>query len=331
VTGTGATRSVAFAPTGVGHSTITLNVTAAGGKTTSATFDDAASANVFPGAHWLWGYSDLSTAIDVGGGYILAGDDETGSIGLYDTSRSGPPVKVFDIQGIAGLAGEMDFEAAAQVGDLIYWSGSMGNDKSGNLAPSRNTVIATKVSGSGANTTLTNVSVNTVIRPDVIAWDDTNGKPLGLAAAAAAGVAPKDNGGFNIEGLEFAPGSTSTAYLGFRNPIVGGKALMIPGDELRPGGGGHRRARVIVVSVRNADRAALKVRVRAQATIGGKQVTIATRTVTVKAGRSAKVALTVSKAQRAKLGHQTHALSITATSLTGKTRTAGVLAAKVSA
>lgn len=43
---------------------------------------------------------------------------------------------------------------------------------------------------------------------------------------------PKQIDGFNVEGLEFAPGSTSTAYIGFRAPLVppktGGKALIVP-------------------------------------------------------------------------------------------------------
>jgi hypothetical protein len=85
----------------------------------------------------------------------------------------------------------------------------------------------------------------------------------------------------------------------------------------------------LVVTLRNSDKQALKVRVRARATIKGKKVTIATRTITVKAGRSTKVALTVSKATRRKLGRGTHQLEVTATPLTGTNRKAGQLTAKV--
>lgn len=85
----------------------------------------------------------------------------------------------------------------------------------------------------------------------------------------------------------------------------------------------------LVVSVRNSDAKALKVRVRARATIRGKRVTIATRTITVKAGRSAKVTLTVDKAARRRLGRGTHTLEVTATPLAGSDRTAGKLEGRV--
>jgi hypothetical protein len=85
----------------------------------------------------------------------------------------------------------------------------------------------------------------------------------------------------------------------------------------------------LVVSVRNADAKALRVRVRARATINGKPVTIATRTITVKAGRSLKVALTVDKAARRRLGRGTHELEVTATPLSGSNRKAGQLKGKV--
>jgi hypothetical protein len=44
-------------------------------------------------------------------------------------------------------------------------------------------------------------------------------------------------------------------------------------------------------------------------------VTIATRTVTVKGGHAEKVELRASKSARAKLGHETHPLEVTATPL----------------
>jgi hypothetical protein len=85
----------------------------------------------------------------------------------------------------------------------------------------------------------------------------------------------------------------------------------------------------LVVTLRNSDKQALKVRVLARATIKGKKVTIATRTITVKAGRSTKVALTVDKAARRRLGHATHQLEVTATPLTGSNRKADQLTGKV--
>ncbi|MFF7129685.1 hypothetical protein [Streptomyces sp. NPDC008240] len=42
------------------------------------------------------------------------------------------------------------------------------------------------------------------MRDDLVAWDKANG----------------DRYGFDVEGLEFAPGSSPTAYVGFRAPVV---------------------------------------------------------------------------------------------------------------
>jgi Leucine-rich repeat (LRR) protein len=85
----------------------------------------------------------------------------------------------------------------------------------------------------------------------------------------------------------------------------------------------------LVVTLRNADDQALRIRVRARATIGGKRVTIATRTITLPAGRAAKVALTVDRAARRQLGRGRHDLEVTATPLTGADRTAGRLTGRV--
>ncbi|NJL95455.1 MAG: DUF3616 domain-containing protein, partial [Anaerolineae bacterium] len=51
---------------------------------------------------------------------------------------------------------------------------------------------------------------------------------------------PEDPAGFNIEGLAFPPGSSTTAYLGFRAPIISGNALIVPVTNFNalPGGAG---------------------------------------------------------------------------------------------
>jgi hypothetical protein len=46
---------------------------------------------------------------------------------------------------------------------------------------------------------------------------------------AAGKIAPKETGGLNIEGLAAAP--DGTLLIGFRNPIVDGRALLIPLDN----------------------------------------------------------------------------------------------------
>ncbi|WP_406155941.1 MULTISPECIES: hypothetical protein [Streptomyces] len=125
----------------------------------------------------------------------------------------------------------MDIEGAARAGDTICWTGSLGNNKDGEYKSARNTVFATKVTGSGATTALSHGGSYKKLRDDLVAWDQAYGDRYGFAASTADGQAPKQIDGFNVEGLEFAPGST-TAYVGFRAPLApavpGGKALLVP-------------------------------------------------------------------------------------------------------
>jgi hypothetical protein len=227
VTGSGGQRTLTVTPAGVGHATITLTATDPDGAAATATVDYAVSAALpgQPDARYHTGAGNGSAIIDVGGGYQLVGDDESDVLRLYSDTTSGPATRTFDFTGQLPFgADELDLEAAARVGNRIYWCGSMSNSSSGTLEPSRSTVFATDVTGSGAATTLTYVGAYPGLRADLIAWDQGNGNALGFAASAASGVGGHTAGSFNVEGLEFAPDDT-TAYLAFRGP------LETPGDR----------------------------------------------------------------------------------------------------
>jgi hypothetical protein len=234
VAGTGASRTVSVAARGQGYTDLTLKVTGSGGATATTKLHYAASKSVQAPAdtRYLTGSSDASAAVDVGGGYVVVADDETNVLRLYDGSASGAPVRTWDMTGALGADKEVDIEGGTRVGDLIYWTGSLGNNKSGDYKADRNTVFTTSVSGSGAATQLTYKHAYTKLRDKLVAWDKANGDRYGFAAGTATGQVPKQIDGFNVEGLEFAPGSTSTAYIGFRAPLVppqnGGKALLVP-------------------------------------------------------------------------------------------------------
>ncbi|WSK08468.1 hypothetical protein OG556_04240 [Kitasatospora sp. NBC_01300] len=238
VTGTGGTRTLAVAAQGVGYTDLTIKVTGLGGKTATRTLHYAASPAVrFSAAsRYLTGSSDASAAVDAGGGYILVGDDESNVLRLYDRNASGAPVRTWDFSSALGVSKEIDIEAAARVGDTIYWTGSLGNNKDGKVKPDRHTLFTTKVTGSGADTQLSLAGSYHGLRDDLIAWDSAHGDRYGFAAGAADGQAPKQIDGFNVEGLEFAPGSTTTAYIGFRAPltpaVTGGRALLVPVTNL---------------------------------------------------------------------------------------------------
>ncbi|MGX1671805.1 hypothetical protein [Streptomyces sp. NPDC055400] len=234
VTGSGATRQVSVAAQGRGYTDLTLKVTGVDGKTATKTLHYAASGAVQqgPDTRYFTGSSDASAAVDAGGGYVLVADDESNVLRLYSGSVSGAPVKTWDFSSQLGVTKEVDIEGATRVGDTIYWTGSLGNNKDGEYKSPRNTVFTTTVSGSGAATQLTYGKAYKQLRDDLVAWDEANGDRYGFAAGTAAGQVPKQIDGFNVEGLEFAPGSTTTAYMGFRAPLVppqdGGKALIVP-------------------------------------------------------------------------------------------------------
>ncbi|WP_251093055.1 hypothetical protein [Streptomyces sp. Caat 7-52] len=234
VTGSGTSRTVAVTAHAQGYTDLTLQVTGLGGKTATTTLHYAASPAVQHGAdaRYLTGASDASAAVDVGGGHVVVANDEDNTLRLYDGAASGAPVRSWDLGGALGADKEVDIEGAARVGNTVYWTGSLGNNKDGEYRADRNTVFTTTVSGSGAATQLVFGTAGHRLRDDLVAWDEANGDRYGFAGATAAGQAPKQVDGFNVEGLEFAPGSVTTAYVGFRAPLVppqtGGKALLVP-------------------------------------------------------------------------------------------------------
>jgi Protein of unknown function (DUF3616) len=236
--GTGGARTVGVTARAQGYTDLTLTVTGLGGKTATTTLHYAASPSVQFAAdsRYLTGASDASAAVDVGGGYIVVANDEDNTLRLYDQNASGAPVKTWDLDDALDADKEVDIEAGTRVGDTIYWTGSLGNNKDGEYKSDRNTVFTTKVSGSGAATSLTFGGSYGKLRDDLVAWDKANGNHYGFAAGTADGQIPKEINGFNVEGMEFAPGSSSTAYIGFRAPlapaVAGGKALIVPVTDM---------------------------------------------------------------------------------------------------
>jgi hypothetical protein len=226
VTGAGADRTLTVTPAAVGYSTLTLTVSAPDGTSSSTQIQYGVSADLGdPSQRYFSGAGNASAAIDVGGGYMLVADDESNVLRLYDETRSGPPVRSFDFTGVlpAGMD-EADLESAARVGDTIYWGGSMSNNSSGAVESSRSTIFATTITGSGADTQLSYVGGYTGLQSDLTAWDHANGHGLGadylgLTASVQSGIGGHESDALNVEGMEFAPGSSSTAYLAFRAPL----------------------------------------------------------------------------------------------------------------
>jgi len=230
VSGSGATRTVKITPQAVGKANVTVSVSD-GTFTTSYTVNYASSkASGTPATtRFHTGISNASSATALDGDTMLVADDEFNGLKLYPRGSSGLPLASFDFSGNLNLPDaanpELDLEASTRVGDRLYWLASHSNSKNGKLRPNRDRLFATDLSGTGASSTLSFVGSYDTLRSDLLAWDSGNGHGLGanylgLTASAAEGVAPEAAGGvgFNIEGLSMAPGSATTALLGFRAP-----------------------------------------------------------------------------------------------------------------
>lgn len=232
ISGAGANRTLTVTPASIGTSTITLTVDAPDGTSNTTQINYGVSADLTgtlgaAGAslRYYSGTANASAAVDVGDGYAVVGDDESDVLNLYNLKSSGAPVASFDFTSELPFgSAEVDIEAASRSGDVIYWEGSMSTSSSGNVDPSRSTVFATRVTGSGADTTLTYLGSYTGLLNDLIAWDQNNGSgqganALGLAASAASGTDGHSSDALNVEGMEFAGPTSSTAYLAFRAPL----------------------------------------------------------------------------------------------------------------
>lgn len=171
---------------------------------------------------------------------MIVADDEDNVLRTYDAEVGGPPLAGTDVSTelhlpLAGKkrlrARELDLEAATRVGDRGYWLASHARSKKGRLAPERLRLFATTLGESGA--------IHVVGQAYDRLVEDLVAAPAlaHLGLAAAAGIAPNQEGGLNIEGL--TTGADGRVFIAFRNPTPHGRAIVISIlnlDELTAGG-----------------------------------------------------------------------------------------------
>ncbi|MCL4179238.1 MAG: DUF3616 domain-containing protein [Verrucomicrobia bacterium] len=184
------------------------------------------------------GMADASAGVAVAGKWMVVADDEESILRLYDRNQGGLPRAEWDLTSFLtfGRGGkEADIEGSAQIGDIIYWITSHGRNAEGKLQTSRHRFFATRLVIVGDQIHLT---PHGRPYPSLLAdfIDDPRLEPFSLAAAAA--LPPKTDGGLNLEGM--CPGPDGSVMLGFRNPIPGGKALLLPLLNPAEVVGGHR-------------------------------------------------------------------------------------------
>ena len=172
------------------------------------------------------GMCDASAAVALTDTLFAVASDEDSVIRIYSRAHGGPPAQSFDLATLLDLdtkKPETDLEGSARVGSRVYWITSHGRNKGGKERLSRERFFATQIT-----TNLHGVQLKLIGKPyehllrDLI--HDPRLKRFNLAAAAQ--LEPKARGALNIEGLSATP--EGHLLIGFRNPIPGGKALIVP-------------------------------------------------------------------------------------------------------
>lgn len=171
------------------------------------------------------GICDASAAEALNEDLVAVADDEKNTIRIYSVKRGGAPVAGRDFSRFLQVkpTDETDLEGAARIGDRIYWISSHGRNAKGKPSPSRAQFFATTATETNGVIQFDPVGhpyhnlVNDLLREPALA---------GFGLARGSTLAPKIEGAFNIEGLTDTP--EGQLLIGFRNPIPGGKALLVP-------------------------------------------------------------------------------------------------------
>jgi hypothetical protein len=172
------------------------------------------------------GMCDASAAVSAGRGLFIVADDEDNILRLYRSGAPGGPLSSIDLSAFLGADAahpEADIEGAARIGNRAYWITSHGTNRDGKARPGRRRLFATDITARGGGVAIApaGAAYKDLLR-DLIAAPQLRGVELDRAA----GRPPKGQGGLNIEGLAATP--AGTLLIGFRNPLVDGKALVVP-------------------------------------------------------------------------------------------------------
>jgi hypothetical protein len=207
-------------------------------NTNPATQPAGSHVDVDPGDNAPWvvfsGTSDASAAIALDERTLLVADDENNVLRAYRIDGGSPTFK-FDLTKFMGLEGkhpEADIEAAARIGDRVYWITSHGRNRNGKWRPNRCRFFAAHISEDSGRVAIRPVGRSYSKLAERMMGDPgvrevCPGLPLSyrhgeLNGSARQRLAPKDRG-LNIEGL-CASADGDRLYIGLRNPQSSSRA-----------------------------------------------------------------------------------------------------------
>ena len=172
------------------------------------------------------GMCDASAVVPLNDELFVVADDEDNILRVYSRTQGGAPLQTLDLSSFLRVdpkSPEADLEAAAPLGDRVYWISSHAQNKNGKNRVSRRRLFATSLTVSNGMAVLRPVGTPCVrLLTDL--FSDPRLKPFNLAAAATR--APKSENALNIEAL--CTTSEGHLLIGFRNPIPKGRALIVP-------------------------------------------------------------------------------------------------------
>lgn len=181
------------------------------------------------------GLDNASAAVMLDTDRFLVAGDERNRVVLCSLHQPAAPLKVFDFDAALAPAGdepaEADLEAAARIGDRVYWIGSHGRDSDGEWRWNRSRFFATVMETNAVGVTLRPVGtpyrdlMTRLLKCKAVA-DLGLAQAVGEPGRTVKALAPK-RAGVNIEGLA-ASSDGGSLLIGFRNPIPRGRALVIP-------------------------------------------------------------------------------------------------------
>jgi hypothetical protein len=172
------------------------------------------------------GIANASAAVALDDRYFVVGDDEKRFLFVYrfDPGEWDHRQELKDILGLdKELKTEADIEGAARIGDTVFWIGSHGTDGSGNQAPDRQMLFATRCEKSERHFEF---ALEGKIYKDLL--DDMQADPTlrkVFRFPDIRRIPPKEEGGMSIEGL--AATYDDGLLIGFRNPLVRGLAILL--------------------------------------------------------------------------------------------------------
>lgn len=180
------------------------------------------------------GLCDASAAAFIEDSLMVVANDEDNTLLIHRLGEPDPvrsiPLDAFLRPDPGSKNREADIEAAAALDNLVFWITSHGRDKDGDWRLNRHRFFALRKDPLHPDRPLPAGSAYDRLVFDLLADPGLSG--LGLLEAASPTIPRKKNlapkkKGLNIEGLCRIPG-TRSLWIGFRNPVPAGKALLVP-------------------------------------------------------------------------------------------------------